>query len=293
MIMQLLINILIAAALYWQIAASYALAYYPSRLFQLTHAIVLTSAAYFAYSFFSVLHFPLWVAILLAIACSTVVGVLPEILLYSYCRKRELSTSTAMIASLGLYTVLQSILILIWGNETKTLYSGSMINEAHTFLGAYITDAQIIILATATFMVLGFVLLMNRTAIGRRTRALSSNPELSIVCGINGERVIRTSYLIGSAMAALTGILIAFEINITPSMGFHWLLYGITAMIIGGVGSISGLAWGALLIATLQHTVAYFLGSQWMELVTFVVLIVFLLIKPLGFSGKRLKKIEI
>ena len=270
MIMQLLINILIAAALYWQIAASYALAYYPSRLFQLTHAIVLTSAAYFAYSFFSVLHFPLWVAILLAIACSTVVGVLPEILLYSYCRKRELSTSTTMIASLGLYTVLQSILILI-----------------------FITDAQIIILATATFMVLGFVLLMNRTAIGRRTRALSSNPELSIVCGINGERVIRTSYLIGSAMAALTGILIAFEINITPSMGFHWLLYGIAAMIIGGVGSISGLAWGALLIATLQHTVAYFLGSQWMELVTFVVLIVFLLIKPLGFSGKRLKKIEI
>lgn len=291
--MQLLINILIAASLYWQIAASYAIAYYPSRLFQLTHAIVLTSAAYFAYTFCTLLHFPFWLAVVLAVICSTVFGVLPEILLYSKCRQRKLSSSRTMIASLGLYIVLQGLMVLVWGNETQTLNTGLVIGAAHQLLGGYITDTQIVIIIISALMIAGFVVLMTKTAIGRRIRALSSNPELCAVLGIDSDRVIRMAYLIGSAMGAITGILIALNSNMTPSLGFHWLLYGITAMIIGGVGSITGLTWGAVLIAALQHIVGYFIGAEWMEPVTFFILIVFLIFKPLGFSGKRLKKVEI
>ena len=76
-------------------------------------------------------------------------------------------------------------------------------------------------------------------------------------------------------------------------MGFNWLLYGVVAMIIGGVGSHWGLVGGALLLATAQHLAAYYIGSQWMDAVAYIILIVFLIARPLGFSGKRLKKIEI
>jgi len=98
---------------------------------------------------------------------------------------------------------------------------------------------------------------------------------------------------IGSALAAVAGILIAFDTDMRPTMGFSWLLYGVVAMIIGGVGSNLGLAGGALLLATAQHLAAYYIGSQWMDAVAYIILILFLIAKPLGFSGKRLKKIEI
>ena len=129
--------------------------------------------------------------------------------------------------------------------------------------------------------------------IGRNIRAVASNPELSNVLGIHSDRVILWAFGIGSALAAVAGILIAFDTDMTPTMGFHWLLYGVVAMIIGGVGSNWGLAGGALLLATAQHLAAYYIGSQWMDAVAYIILILFLLVKPLGFSGKRLKKIEL
>ena len=106
-------------------------------------------------------------------------------------------------------------------------------------------------------------------------------------------RVILWAFGIGSAMVAVAGILIAFDTDMRPTMGFNWLLYGVVAMIIGGVGSNWGLVGGALLLATAQHLAAYYIGSQWMDAVAYIILILFLIAKPLGFSGKRLKKIEI
>jgi len=94
-------------------------------------------------------------------------------------------------------------------------------------------------------------------------------------------------------LAAVASILIAFDTDMRPTMGFSWLLYGVVAMIIGGVGSNWGLVGGALLLATAQHLSAYYIGSQWMDAVAYIILILFLIARPLGFSGKRLKKIEI
>jgi branched-chain amino acid transport system permease protein len=129
--------------------------------------------------------------------------------------------------------------------------------------------------------------------IGRNIRAVASNPELSNIFGINSDRVILWAFGIGSALAAVAGILVAFDTDMTPTMGFRLLLYGIVAMIIGGVGSTWGLLGGAFLLAAAQHLAAYYIGSQWMDAVAYVILILFLIWRPLGFSGKRLKKIEI
>ena len=75
--------------------------------------------------------------------------------------------------------------------------------------------------------------------------------------------------------------------------GFHVFLYAVVAMIIGGVGSFKGLIGGALLLATAQHLSAYYIDSKWMDVMAYIILILFLIWKPLGFSGKRLRKIEI
>ena len=133
----------------------------------------------------------------------------------------------------------------------------------------------------------------NQCRIGRNIQAVASNPELSNFMGISSDKVILSALVIGSSLAAVAGILIAFDTDINPTMGFNWLLYGVVAMIIGGIGSTWGLLGGALLLSSAQNLSAYFIGSQWMNAVAYILLILFLLAKPLGFSGKRLKKVEI
>ena len=94
-------------------------------------------------------------------------------------------------------------------------------------------------------------------------------------------------------MAAVAGILVGYETGLTPNMGFNLFLYGAVVMIIGGTGNFKGLAAAALLLATAQNCGAYFIDSKWLDVITYITLILFLTIKPLGFSGNRLKKTEI
>ena len=289
---QIIINILLSFILFLLISQSFSLTYYPTRFFHIAHAATLTFSAYFTFLFSIQLAFPVAVSIPLAILCATVVGMLSEIALYKPLRKRNASPMILMIASLGLYIVLQNVISLLWGDSTKSVRTGE-IKVGHEFFGAYITDIQIITIAVCVALFVACVLLMKYSRIGRNIRAVASNPELSNVVGIHSDRVILWAFGIGSALVSVAGILITFDTDMRPTMGFSWLLYGVVAMIIGGVGSNWGLVGGALLLATAQHLAAYYIGSQWMDAVAYIILILFLIARPLGFSGKRLKKIEI
>lgn len=290
--MQILINIITLFSVYLLIAISYCVIYSPTRFFQLSHALVITFSAYFTYLFSIQLHFPIAFSIPLAILCATAVGMLSEITLYKPLRKRGASPMILVIASLGLYIIFQNMISIFWGNATKSIRIGE-IRVGNEFFGAFITDMQIITIIVCLALFVACVFFMKYSHIGRSIRAVASNPELSNVVGIPSDRAILWAFVIGSALAAVAGILIAFETNIRPTMGFNWLLYGVVAMIIGGIGSNWGLVGGALLLATAQHLAAFYIGSQWMDAVAYIILILFLIAKPLGFSGKRLKKIEI
>jgi branched-subunit amino acid ABC-type transport system permease component len=268
------------------------LTYYPTRFFHIAHAITLTFAAYFTYLFSMQLNFPIIISIPLAIICATTVGILSEIVLYRPLIKRNASSMILMLASLGLYTVLQNVISMIWGDATKSIRTIE-VKVGNEFLGAHITDVQIITIIICLSLFIMCILFMKYSRIGRNIRAVASNPELSNIVGIHSDRVILWAFGIGSAMVAVAGILIAFDTDMRPTMGFNWMLYSVVAMIIGGVGSNWGLVGGAVLLATAQHLAAYYIGSQWMDAVAYIILILFLIAKPLGFSGKRLKKIEI
>jgi len=197
-----------------------------------------------------------------------------------------------LIASLGLYVILQNLISLIWGDDTKSIRTWS-VKVGHNVFGAYITDVQIITIIVSLVLFAVTILFLNYSSLGKQIRAVSSNPELSNIFGISSDRVILWSFIIGSALASIAGILIALDTDMTPTMGFHVFLYAIVAMIIGGVGSYKGLIGGALLLATAQHLSAYYIDSKWMDATAYVILVLFLIWKPLGFSGKRLKKVEI
>ena len=290
--MQLLFLITIVFSLTLIIGFSFSIAYQSGKFFNFSKAIIITFASYFTYLFFIQLRFPIFVSIPLAIVCTAVVGALSEIALYKPLRKRNASHVILMLSSLGLYIVLQNIISLIWGDNVQSVRQGS-IRVGHEFLGAHITTIQITTVVVCLALFAACIFFMKYSRVGRNIRAVASNPELSNIVGIPSDRIILWAVGIGSTLMAVAGILIAFDTDMRPTMGFSWLIHGVVAMIIGGVGSYWGLIGGALLLSTAQHLAAFYIGSQWMEAVAYIILILFLIVKPLGFSGKRLKKIEI
>ena len=290
--MQLFLLFLVAYSLILIIGFSFSVVYQASKFFNFAKAVIITFAAYFMYFFYIQLRFPIAISIPLTIICATIIGMLSEIALYKPLRKRNASPMILMIASLGLYIILQNVISMIWGDATKSVRTGE-VKVGNEFFGAYITNIQIITIVVCLVLFVACTLFMKYNRIGRNIRAVASNSELSNVVGIHSDKVILWAFGISSVLAAVAGFLIAFDTGMRPTMGFSWLLYGVVAMIIGGVGSHWGLVGGALLLAATQHLAAYYIGSQWMDAIAYIILILFLIAKPLGFSGKRLKKIEI
>lgn len=290
--MQLLLNILLTFSLYLLIANSFSLIYYPTKIFNIAHAAVITSGAYFVFLFAITFSIPFMVSVALANAVAASIGMGCEILVYRQMRKINVPALAYLIASLGLYVVLQNCISLLFGDDTKIINTAE-VTVGHQIFGAYITTVQIVTVFVSIALFILVSLFLHFTALGKSIRAISSNPELCDIYGISSNRIILIAFGIGSALAATAGILSAMDTNMTPTFGFNLLLYGIVAMIIGGVGSTRGLIAGSLLIATAQHLVAWHIDTKWMDAVTYIILILFLIWKPLGFSGKRLKKVEV
>ncbi|MDR0605585.1 MAG: branched-chain amino acid ABC transporter permease, partial [Bacteroidales bacterium] len=189
LITQLLFNALYTTSLYLLISQSFSLTYYPTRFFHIAHAITLTFSAYFTYLFSIQLQYSIWLSVPLAIISATSVGMLSEIALYKPLRKRNASPMILMIASLGLYTVLQNVISMLWGDDTKSVRTGE-IKVGNEFFGAYITDIQITTIVVCVVLFVSCVLLMKYSRIGRNIRAVASNPELSNIVGLSSDRVI-------------------------------------------------------------------------------------------------------
>lgn len=290
--MQLIINIVLSTVLFLLVANSFSLIYYLSKFFHIAHASVITLGAYFVFFFANKFSIPFAVSVALAIAAATLIGLACEVLVYRQMRKRNVPALAYLIASIGLYVVLQNCISLFFGDDTKIINTAK-VTVGHQIFGAYITTIQVITVFASSALFVAINLFLHYTATGKSIRAVASNSELCNIYGISSNKIILIAFGIGSALAAIAGILSAMDTNMTPTFGFNLLLYGVVAMIIGGVGSTRGLLLGSLLVATAQHLAAYYIDTKWMDAVTYIILILFLIWKPLGFSGKRLKKVEL
>jgi len=290
--MQLCFYILYAFSVIFVVSVGFFIQFYTNKVFVVNQAYSISIGAYFYMFCTNYANLSLYISIPLAIFFCILQTLILEFLIYDKMRKKNNPSFAFLVASLGLYTICQNFISVFFGDDTKSLNTVE-ITVDNQFFGVYITMVQIITIVVAGLVFVGMYLLYNFTSLGKQIRAVSENAELAGIYGISSNKIILIATAISSALAAIAGILYAYDTNLTPTMGFNLLLYGVVAMIIGGVGSFRGLLLGSLLVATSQNLVAYYLDTKWMDAVVYVILIVFLLWKPLGFSGKRLKKIEI
>jgi len=289
---QVLANGLIAGSAYALVALGFAVIYGTTRFFHVAHGAIYTAGAYITYALAVLCRIPLGVAIPAAVILSCVLGLLTETVIYRPLRRKYAAALVLLIASLGLYVVLQNAISLVFGDDIKSIRSAS-VQEGFNVLGARITLVQLVTLGVAAALFVATGLLLGRTRLGKALRAVASDLELARVTGIDTDRSILFAFGLGSALAAVAAILVSFDVDMTPTMGMNALLMGVVATIIGGIGSIPGAAVGGLLLGVAQHLGVWKIGSQWQDTIAFAVLLAFLLVRPQGIFGRKLRKAEI
>jgi branched-chain amino acid transport system permease protein len=191
-----------------------------------------------------------------------------------------------LLASFGVFILLQNLIQLIYGAQILTLRTGP-VKEGHQIFGAVITNIQIMILVVSCLLFVILWLFIQKTKIGKAMRAVSDDPITASVVGIHPEKTIFASFAIGSVLAGIAGILISLETNIEPTMGFNALLKGIIASIIGGIGSIPGAMLGGFFLGIAENLGIWKIQAGWKDCIAFVILIIFLLFRPGGILGSK------
>lgn len=164
------------------------------------------------------------------------------------------------------------------------------IREGYSIFSAVITPIQISILIVSVIIMFFLWLFIQRTKLGKAMRAVSDDRVAASVVGINPEKIIPLVFAIGSALAGMAGILISLETNIEPTMGFSAILKGMIASIIGGSGSIPGAMFGGLFLGIVENLGIWKIQAGWKDTIAFVVLIIFLLLRPGGIFGVKAER---
>ncbi len=162
--------------------------------------------------------------------------------------------------------------------------------EGNHFLGAIITDIQILILTVSIILFVSLWLFIKKTKLGKAMRAVADDPLGASVVGIYPEKIIIVSFAIGSALAGAAGMLIAYETNIEPTMGMNAILKGIIASIVGGIGSIPGAVLGGYFLGLAENLGIWKISAGWKDSIAFGILIIFLLLRPQGILGKKTER---
>jgi branched-chain amino acid transport system permease protein len=285
MLLQFIINGIITGILYSLSAIGFALVYNTTRIFHIASAALYVVAAYAFYYAFSVMSLPLWVAFLVALAFSAGMSVLCELSVYRPMYRKKASLNVQMIASIGVMIVLVNVVAMLFGNETKVL--DNSMQKIYQFGEIIITRPQMLAAVIGILMIIGLLVFLKFSRFGLKTRALSNNATLFEVLGFNIKSTRIFVFALSGVFLAAGSCLTAYDIGIDPHVGMSVLINAMVAMIIGGIGRLSACIFGGLLLGILQALVVFQFSANWQNAITFVVLLLFLFLKPQGILGYK------
>lgn len=285
-ITQLTINGLVAGSIYALVAAGFSLIYATNRFVHFAHGAMVTVSAYFIYTFFIKLGIHFYVSALITIILSGVCGWVFYNVLYAPLKNKKASNAILLMASVGLLIFLENLMLLIYGADVKSL-NYIEIRKGWEVLGGIITPLQTVIVILVAVLLIVLYLFMKKTRLGKAMRAVSDNSELANIVGINSRKICNASFMLGSALAGIAGILIALEQNIEPVMGTALMIKGFTGAVVGGILSVPGSILGSYLLGLVENYGIWYLPSGYKDAIAFVLLFLFLLLKPDGILGVR------
>ncbi len=266
------------------------------RFANFAHGEFLTFGAYFALVFVSQFGAgqalgPLtfgWrfvASIAVAVAFTAGLALLLDWLLFRVLRKSDIAVAL-VIASFGASLMLRNVVVFIWGSQPE-YYTRTIAIASEVLPGVRMSANEVFVIVVAALLMLALHLFLSRSKLGKQMRAVSDNPALAGVTGIDVRAVIRWTWIVGGGLAAVAGVLFGLTVQISPEMGFNLILPMFAAAILGGVGSIYGAVLGGLIIGLAQSMSVPLIGAAYKPAVAFGLMFLILLVYPKGILGDK------
>ncbi|MBO5783440.1 MAG: branched-chain amino acid ABC transporter permease [Clostridia bacterium] len=282
-----LINGITLGSVYAIIALGYTMVYGIAKMLNFAHGDVIMVGGYVSY-FASVQYgLPSGIAILLAMLACTLLGVLIERLAYRPLRQAE--SLAVLITAIGVSFLLQNGAMLLFSANPKTPSSLVNIPWLSIRLGELtIPSETVVTVAACVLIMVGLTVLTQKTKLGKAMRAVSEDKGAAQLMGINVNRTITATFAIGSALAAVAGVLMCSTLpTLTPTTGSMPGIRAFTAAVFGGIGSIPGAFLGGILLGIIEALSKAYISGELADAIVFAVLIIILLVKPAGLLGKQ------
>lgn len=286
---QLIVFGIINGLLFSLLAISFGIVYRSLKFFHIAFAGIFTSSCYFIYIFYSIFKFPVVISFILSCISTSFLGLLIEKFVYLPFFRKKATSGVLLVSSLGIYISLENLIALIFGNETKILLSG--VQPTYSFGNVIITSIQFFEFFLSLFVIILFIFAFKKLKIFKALWAIGDEPDLISIMGLPLIKFRAFIFILSSFILAIPANLISMDIGMDPHNGMHYLLIAAVSVIFGGIDSFYGWWFGGLIIGVLQSLIIIKFSARWIELVTFLILIIILLYRPYGIFGER-KRIE-
>ena len=289
-ILQYLINGISIGSVYAIIALGYTMVYGIAKMLNFAHGDVIMVGAYISFCVTSYLGLPAWVSVLAAVAVCTILGIVIEGLAYKPLRGTP--SLAVLITAIGVSYFLQNAAQLIWSSSPKNFTSVVTMKPISLMEGKIVITGEVLLtVAVCILVMVGLTLFTGKTRTGKAMRAVSEDRDAAQLMGINVNQTISTTFAIGSALAAVAGVLLCSTVpTLQPTTGSMPGIRAFTAAVFGGIGSIPGAMLGGILLGIIETFSKAYLSTQFSDAIVFSVLIIILLVKPAGLLGKQIQE---
>lgn len=282
-----LVNGIKLGSIYAVIAIGYSMVYGILKLINFAHGDLLTVGVYTMLVLMGFSGMPIWLVIIVGCLVSIVFGVTIERFVYRPLRGS--GEETTLISSLAVSVLLQNLISLVFTPQKKAFHLPEFLTKNHKFGPVTLSTMNILTMISIVVILLALTWMLKKTKLGMAMRACSDNLAASQLMGIKINTVVVAAFVIGSGLAALTGLMLAGEYKtIEPLMGFVPGLKAFCAAVLGGIGSLNGAVLGGFIIGIAEMLFAGLMPTEitaYRDAFIFLLLIVVLLVKPNGILG--------
>ena len=284
-----LINGISLGSVYAIIALGYTMVYGIAKMLNFAHGDIIMIGGYVSFCAMYYMNLPPIVATLLAVIACTALGIIIERLAYKPLRSAP--SLAVLITAIGVSYFLQNSALLIWKAAAKT-YPPVVEGSVKLFDGQLtIPYISLLTIAACIVIMLALTTFVSKSKMGKAMRACSEDKGAAQLMGIDVNTTISVTFAIGSALAAIAGVLLcSFNTSLMPTTGSMPGIKAFTAAVLGGIGSIPGAMLGGILLGVIEIFAKAYISTQLSDAIVFAVLIVVLLIKPAGLLGKKIRE---
>lgn len=277
--MQVVINGCITGLALSVVALSFTIVYLPTRVFHLALGAIFIIVPYIVWAGVNA-GLPQTFMVVCALLAGTALSLLCELLNHHRLSRIGVSASAHLISSLGIYIVLNQLVFMKWGSDPHTIRSG--VSSLIPFFGVSVTPPQAASAIFSVLILVAFFLWLRFVKKGVLFRALADNPAEVAILGYNIDRVRLLAFGLSGLLCSCGSLLLAYDKGFSPYGGLTAILLAVVAMIIGGRATFIGPVAGGLILGLLREETAYLLATRWQDLLTFLLLALFLLLRPSG-----------